>query len=174
MTHQQTGPARARRAAVMFVAALVLFAAGSVAAQGGSYAKRQRYPCWWFLSGRERDAYVAEARSLGLHGGAPDMGFPDAVNGYGTAIMRVPLSEMGPGVPHGTSVEIAPSPSSTAAPQALPGAAAPPSTPPVPVAPQNSPSGPIAPSAPSPPAVQYDPPPAVPSAPAPNLPLPPN
>jgi hypothetical protein len=56
---------------------------------------QDRHRCWWFTSSRERDEYAAEAASLGVRGGAPLMGFPDAVVGLSRGIVRIPFPPSG-------------------------------------------------------------------------------
>jgi len=56
---------------------------------------QDRHRCWWFSSSRERDEYAAEAASLGVRGGAPAMGFREAVVGLGPGIVRIPFPQNG-------------------------------------------------------------------------------
>jgi hypothetical protein len=56
---------------------------------------QDRHRCWWFSSRREREEYAAEAASLGVRGGAPAMGFPDAVVGLGRGVVRIPFPPSG-------------------------------------------------------------------------------
>jgi len=76
--------------------ALAMITAGLVILAAPDESRGQdRHRCWWFLSSRERDEYSAEAASLGLRGGAPSMGFPEAITGYGRGVVRVPFPERG-------------------------------------------------------------------------------
>jgi hypothetical protein len=74
------------------VVALATIAVGLVILAAPDESRGQdRHRCWWFLSSRERDEYAAEAASLGVRGGAPLMGFPEAIAGLGPGIVRVPF-----------------------------------------------------------------------------------